>query len=527
MYLSAGILLILSVFSFLVIGANDDMEWSLAYLIVILYLLWMGGRGKFYTFLGVLSTGSLVLGYYLSTSPENRSLTTFSASLVTVCAIWIVIYYTRRQKKFLARELKDKKRLDAMFENATEGILMTNQAGDIIMVNKYAEQLFGYSRDEVIGEKIEKLIPQRFACKHAKHRLDYHKDPHNRPMGANIELYAIKKNGEEFPVEISLGYFQADEGINVIAFVLDVTERKKASEQLKKEKERTQKLNEELELRVEDRTMDLEKALRELEVSNTHLMQMEEDLLIALEKERELGEMKSRFVTMASHEFRTPLSTILSSVFLLENYAGEEYDEFKTMHINRVKRSVKNMTEILNEFLSLSKLDEGKIKASYSYADIPECIEEIMDEMESVKKTGQQLHFSHSGDVNVLVFDKQILRNILINLISNGIKFSDKGDIIEVKSIIETDKLVLKVIDHGIGIPAEDQQYLFKRFFRANNALNIEGTGLGLNIVKKYVDLLKGDISFESKPGEGTSFTVTIPTASQSQVKEINNLSKV
>ncbi|MDN3670521.1 PAS domain-containing sensor histidine kinase [Echinicola jeungdonensis] len=526
-YLAAGILLILSVFFFLLVEANDDMERSLAYLIVILYLLWMGGRGKYYTFLGVLSTGALVLGYYLSTAPENRSLTTFSASLVTVCAIWIVIYYTRKQKKYLARELKDKKRLDAMFENATEGILMTNQAGDIIMVNKYAEQLFGYSRKELIGEKIEKLIPQRFACKHAKYRDNYHKDPHNRPMGGGSELFALRKNKEEFPVEISLGYFQAEEGIHVIAFILDITERKKASEQLKKEKEITQRLNEELEVRVEGRTRDLEGALRELEVSNGYLKKMEEDLLVALEKERELGEMKSRFVTTASHEFRTPLSTILSSVFLLENYSGEEYEDSKKTHIKRIKRAVKNMTEILNEFLSLSKLEEGRIKASYTHTDIPNCIDEIMDEMESVKKTDQQLIFSHSGDVNVLMFDKQFLRNILINLISNAIKFSNKGDIVEVESNIKSDRLVLKVTDHGIGIPSEDQQYLFKRFFRAHNALNIEGTGLGLNIVKKYVDLMKGEIAFESKPGEGTSFTVTIPTTSNLLPVEKNNIPKV
>jgi signal transduction histidine kinase len=242
---------------------------------------------------------------------------------------------------------------------------------------------------------------------------------------------------------------------------------------------------------------------------------MEEELLRALEKERELGELKSRFVTMASHEFRTPLSTILSSVFLLENFSSEQLDQSKSTHFSRIKRAVNNMTTILNEFLSLSKLEEGRVKASYSETNIPSCIQEIIEEMEPVKKTDQQINYTHSGTADSFSIDRQFIRNIIINLVSNAIKFSNPTDTIELASRIAADQLIIEVTDHGVGIPVEEQKYLFNRFFRAKNVTNIEGTGLGLNIVKKYVDLMKGTVTVESQLNQGTTFTVAIPTNQQ------------
>lgn len=512
-----GILLILLIFFALLMGAGGNMEWSLAYLLVVLYLLWLGVRGKYHYILGIVTTGAIVLGYFLSSDPAGRSLTTFSSSFIAIFAVWIVIWFTYRQKQFLERKLKDKDRLDAMFENATEGMLMVSQSGNIIMLNKYAEKLFGYSREELIGEKIEKLIPARFASRHTQHRQGFNQDPRNRPMGIDMELYALRKDGREFPVEISLGHFKTNGEVIVIAFVIDITERKRASEQLKKEQERIQQLNQELELRVAERTRDLEDALGKLKDNNENLKQMEVDLVKALEKERELGELKSRFVSMASHEFRTPLSTILSSVFLLENYTGEQYEKSKMTHVKRIKRSVDNMTAILNDFLSLSRLEEGKIKASYADTDIPACIGEILEEMEPVKKQGQTLRYTHTGTANMLHTDKQFLRNVLINLISNAIKFSGTGDQIEITSRLDAQQLTLQVADRGIGIPEKEQKHIFNRFFRADNVTHIEGTGLGLNIVKRYVDLLKGRVSFESRPGNGTTFTVTIPPCDESR----------
>ncbi|MEX2566243.1 MAG: HAMP domain-containing sensor histidine kinase, partial [Cyclobacteriaceae bacterium] len=270
-----------------------------------------------------------------------------------------------------------------------------------------------------------------------------------------------------------------------------------------------------LEFRVNERMHDLEEALKSLEENNKSLRQMEADLIGALERERELGELKSRFVTMASHEFRTPLSTILSSVFLLENFSYEQLEQSKSTHFKRIRRSVNNMTTILNEFLSLSKLEEGRVMASYSDTNIPLCIQEIMEEMESVKKADQQIHYSHEGAMDTFYIDRQFLRNILINLVSNAVKFSAPSDTIELISKTDAEQLVIKVTDHGIGIPLQEQKYLFNRFFRAKNVTNIEGTGLGLNIVKKYVDLMKGTVKVESQLNHGTTLIVIIPTHPQ------------
>lgn len=522
-----GVLLVLFIFLGLLLIDGENVEMSLAYLLVVLYLLWVGVREKYNYVLGIISTVAVVLTFFLSPDTATRNFTTFSIDFIVIFSVWIVIYFTHRQKLFLEKALKDQERLNALFENATEGILMISQSGEIMMVNKYAEQLFGYSREELKKEKIEKLIPERFSSTHKDHRAGYHKDPHNRPMGVGKELYALHKAGHEFPVEVSLGYYKTGEEVTVIAFVMDITERKKASEQLNEEKELTQKLNEKLEQRVEERTRDLEVALQELEETNQYLKQMEEELLQALEKERELGELKSRFVTTASHEFRTPLSTILSSVFLLENFTGDQYEISKGTHFKRIKRSVNNMTAILNDFLSLSKLEEGRIKASLEDTDIPACIQEIIDEMESIKKPGQTIHYSLSGSENTVLFDKQFLRNILINLISNAIKFSGANDKIDIISKVEHDQFKLQIVDQGIGIPEEDQRHLFKRFFRAHNVMNIEGTGLGLNIVKKYVELMQGNITFLSIPDKGTTFTITFPSTKYLPKAESNQLSEI
>lgn len=506
-----GVLLITAVSLIVIWAPGNAMAWSTAYILFLLYFLWLGVRGKYYNVLAVITTASVVLTYFLSIERDNWGLATFSGSFIAICTVWTVVYFMYRQKRYIAEELKDKARLDAMFENATEGMLMVNQTGEIILSNTYAEQLFGYNRNEMIGSSIEKLIPTRFASQHAAHRNRYHAAPRNRPMGAGLELYALHKDGHEFPVEISLGYFEADRKTIVIAFVNDISERKKAAEQIRTEQERTKRLNEELELRVTERTRDLETALERLKTTNESLRTMEVNLLKALDKERELGELKSRFVTMASHEFRTPLSTILSSLFLLENYNTDEYEQEKTTHISRIKRAVNNMTSILNDFLSLSKMEEGKVEITYMGLNIRHSILEIVDEMDAVKKRGQLIQYVHEGGVEEIRMDEQFLRNILLNLVSNAIKFSGEDGRINITSCIAEGKLTLRVADNGVGIPEEEQKHLFNRFFRAKNVQNVSGTGLGLHIVKRYVDMMGGTITLTSSGQGGTVFTVEIP----------------
>ena len=243
----------------------------------------------------------------------------------------------------------------------------------------------------------------------------------------------------------------------------------------------------------------------------TKRKRMEEGLVKALERERELGELKSRFVTMASHEFRTPLTAILSSTFLLENYTAQDFDREKIVHTNRIKRSVNNLTVILNEFLSLEKLEENKVKVVHSEVNIPEFIHDLIWEMEVLKKDGQIIQYAHKSTKAIMPVDHHLFGSIVTNLISNALKYSKRGDNVIIASEIENNRLTLTVSDTGIGIPANEHKHIFGRFYRASNATNFEGTGLGLHIVQKYVNLLKGSITFESEENKGTTFRVVLP----------------
>ncbi len=243
----------------------------------------------------------------------------------------------------------------------------------------------------------------------------------------------------------------------------------------------------------------------------TERRKLEENLVNALKKEKEIGELKSRFVTMASHEFRTPLTMILSSIFLIENTSPDNYSTEKLVHTSRIKRAVNNLTLILNEFLSLEKLEQNKVEVLSSEVHIPEFIQDALSEMEIIKREKQVMNYHHVGEGNLARIDHQIFWSIITNLTSNSLKYSKFGDTIDITSEIKTDSIVLTVKDSGIGIPEDEQQFIFGRFFRARNAINIEGTGLGLHIIQKYIHLLKGTITFESQLDVGTTFIVTLP----------------
>lgn len=234
----------------------------------------------------------------------------------------------------------------------------------------------------------------------------------------------------------------------------------------------------------------------------------------ALKNERELNELKSRFVAMASHEFRTPLTSILSSVGLIEAYNQRDQPEKINKHIKRIKTSVNNLTSILNEFLSLEKLETGKVQFNPVYVEIGEFINDILEEIQLIAKENQFILHTHTGNLKVYI-DRYLVKNILINLLSNAIKYSQSGKNIELITEMTEGQLIFLVKDKGMGIPEEDQKQMFSRFFRATNVYNIKGTGLGLTIVKHYLDLMGGRISFVSKLNVGTTFKVVIPQENQ------------
>jgi len=232
------------------------------------------------------------------------------------------------------------------------------------------------------------------------------------------------------------------------------------------------------------------------------------ELLNSLEREQRISETKSRFVSIASHEFRTPLSTILSSVFLVQKYTETNQPEKLDKHLNKIIASVNSLTEILNDFLSLDKLEQGKITTEKLDICLDNLLKEIVDEIETICKKNQKIIYSYTGMKNAMI-DAKILRNILLNLLSNAIKYSEKDIELSVKAM--PDYILLQVRDHGIGIPTSEQDKIFNEFFRASNANDIQGTGLGLNIVSRYVSLLKGTVIFSSEENRGTTFTVSIP----------------
>lgn len=230
----------------------------------------------------------------------------------------------------------------------------------------------------------------------------------------------------------------------------------------------------------------------------------------ALEKERQLNELKSRFVSMASHEFRTPLSTVLSSLSLIEKYDQSETPEKKDKHYKRIRSSVRHLTNLLNDFLSIEKVEAGKVNVCLERTDVKSLLADMVDQHNQITKTGQNVHFSYRGNDHFHT-DANMLNIICSNLLSNAIKYSNEGKTIDLKAETKESQLTISVKDHGIGIPKDEQDNLFDRFFRARNATNIEGTGLGLSIVSRYVQLLGGTITFESTTYEGSTFCVTLP----------------
>lgn len=565
--------------------------------------------------------GRLVeLAEYTSISGE-----TFFAELTT-------LYFSKFDETYLLLIINPVDK--AFFEIVSVGILLMNAAGEIVSSNNYVAEKFGYRKSELVGKKVELLIPTRFHHSHVHYRNDFVKHQANRPMGAGKDLIAVKKDGTEIPVEVSLSQYPAEDNQYVVIFIADITERKNAEEAVRK-------FHEELESKVELRTQALRNLLYELEVSRTELEQVnlfqkalldnagaiivsvdnngiiqtfnpeaerqlgyqaseligikkptlfhspvlkqstgnaaasaadEKDemevlfkkareegknelelmyvrksgakfpvrltvtpmkdvqgstrgymgiafdisgikkiqleLSEALEKEKDLNELKSRFVTMASHEFRTPLSTILSSAYLIEKYTAAEDQPKRQMHLQRVISSVSMLADTLNDFLSVGKIEEGKIQVRPSYINISQLLKGVIDSFETTLKNRQQIVYAHEGETDVFL-DASLLKHIILNLISNASKFSGEGKQIEVASSVDERQIVLIVKDHGIGIAKGDQQHLMERFFRGANAGNIQGTGLGLHIVAKYAELMNGVVECISELEKGTEFIIT------------------
>jgi PAS domain S-box-containing protein len=395
------------------------------------------------------------------------------------------------------------RRFEAVFTNATLGIIVCNKPGRMVSVNARAGQLFGYPPAQLLGQPIELLVPHAASRHHAQMRESYNADPQMRNMGHNRPLAGQRRDGSEFPVEASLSYFYLDEELYVVAYILDLTAKQAAEQELLTQHQRVARLNAELEQKVIDRTNALLLTLEQLEKRG-------DELALALQAEQELGELKSRFVSMASHEFRTPLTAVLTSADLIEEFPGGHQQAQRLKYVDHIRTSVQHLNAILEEFLSVGRIEEGKMEANPANLNLTSLVRDTVADMQSLLKPGQTIDWQVACPIPVRL-DASLLRKILMNLLSNALKYSGENSVITVRAGCQPHELRLTVQDHGVGISREDQAHLFEQFFRAPSVVTVPGTGLGLYIITKYLELMGGTIDLQSAPGLGTTVTIALP----------------
>lgn len=250
--------------------------------------------------------------------------------------------------------------------------------------------------------------------------------------------------------------------------------------------------------------------LREEEQQSAELRANDHRMRAALEVEKELNLLKSRFISTVSHEFRTPLAIIQGSADLIVRYAGGPNAERLHAHAARIKMKVHVLIAMLNDVLSVEQLDQNALKTIPAEFDLVTLCEEVIHEMRTVLRDGQELQYEHTGVERTVSHDRQLMINVLTNLLSNAVKYSPEGSVIQLRTALVGEKLMFSVHDKGIGVPQEEQDLLFERFYRGSNAAREQGTGLGLSIVRQYLELMGGSIQFRSRPGE-TVFEVELP----------------
>ncbi len=352
-----------------------------------------------------------------------------------------------------------------LLEFAPDAMVIVNQAGNIVLVNAQAQTLFGYRDDELVGEPVELLVPHRFQRAHLHSRDDYFDQPHVRPMDSGLQLYGLHKNGREFPVEISLSPLRTEIGLLVSSTIRDISKR----------------------------------------------IQTETDLRKALEKERELNELKTHFVTMVSHEFRTPLSGIHASAELIQRYGDRMTKARAEQHLVQIQEGVHQLTVMLDEILTLSKAQSVGLDFNPARLNLDDFCRDVISSMQ-LRSDQHRIVLTMGGELCQQVYaDAKLLAQALTNLLTNAIKYSPEGGDIRVGVACNPHEITFTVADEGIGIPEADQKHLFEVFQRGTNVAPYPGTGLGLAIVREALRAHHGSVTLESQLGQGSVFTLTIP----------------
>ena len=405
---------------------------------------------------------------------------------------------------------------DILFEAIPEGVIVVDENRLISASNTSIEKMFGYKKSELLNNPIELLIPERFHISHSNYFKSFIKKTNTRKLSSEKKLVGIKKNRKEFPVEIGLNPFNINGNIYIIALIIDITERTDKDRKI-------HFLNSQLELKIGQRTKQLNNTIHQLRELNKNYrneinkrIEVENKLKIALKKEREVNELKTKFLSMVSHEFKTPLSGILTSTMLINKYQLTEQQPNRNKHLKTIANKVQYLNNILNDFLSIERLDSSKVKYKFTTFNLSKIINEVVYSANMLLKSGQKINIPTNFDNFILFQDEKILELTLSNLIYNAIKFSLENTIITIEIYEKGENIQFIITDEGIGIPEEDQKFIFNRYFRAENALNTQGTGIGLNIVKSHIENLGGSISFVSQENKGSIFTIELPLKAHS-----------
>ena len=395
-----------------------------------------------------------------------------------------------------------------IFESVSEGIVIVDQSQTIVSTNSSANEMFGYTPDAIVGQPLEILIPKKYHKGHRGHVGQFMKEGEKRSMGVGRDLFGLRSDGSSFPVEAGLSPFKLGDEHYVMAMVIDISVRKKQQQEIVQ-------LNTQLEAKIAERTEDLRQTVSELEAEVEKRKEAEEKTRIALKKERELNTLKTKFLSLVSHEFKTPLSGILTSATLTGKYTEADQQEKRMKHLKTIQGKVKYLNNILNDFLSIERLESGKVSYSVTSFPLGKVINEVVYEANTLLKTGQRINYPGNIEEIELEFDEKSLNLALTNVINNAIKYSPENSMIDIAVECTDDQCRIAVTDQGIGIPEGEQKFIFNRYFRAENVLLQQGTGIGLNIVRSHLENLGGSIKFTSEEGKGSRFVIGVPINSK------------
>jgi PAS domain S-box-containing protein len=399
---------------------------------------------------------------------------------------------------------KEKDVFNISFGDVSVGIVILDAQQHIIETNESIVRMFGYKTKELHQLHLQVLFSDDYKIQLENQLKGFLNQRLQKQKERNLTIYGAHKSKSMFPVEVSLNIFKLCDKEYIMALVTDISARKEQEVKLSN-------LNAEFEQKILLRTKELNETISQLEHENMLRVDAEKDTNIAFRKERELNKLKTNFLSLVSHEFKTPLSGILTSTILLRKYNLAEQQEKRDKHIQTITDKVQYLNNILNDFLSLEKLETGNVNYNLSTFELGKVMKEVVSNANILLKKGQTINYPDHIDEISLLQDEKIIELTLSNLIHNAIKYSSENSVIAIKVSQDLDITTLEIIDDGIGIPKIDQKNIFNRYFRAENALLTEGTGIGLNISKTHIENLGGSINFESEENKGTTFTISIP----------------